>query len=35
MPLQVIPHWFSYMQDWHMENPHRHCQQNMAWAPQQ
>jgi len=35
IPLQVIPHWFSYMQVWQMENPHRQFQQNMNTCPQQ
>lgn len=35
MPLQVRPHWFSYMQDWHMANPHLQVQQNMNSPLQQ
>jgi hypothetical protein len=35
IPLQVIPHWFSYIQVWQMENPHRQFQQNMKVCPQQ
>jgi len=29
IPLQVIPHIFSYMHFWHRENPHLQFQQNL------
>ncbi|GBC63885.1 hypothetical protein DENIS_4884 [Desulfonema ishimotonii] len=35
MPLQESPQTLSFMQSWHMVNPHRHCQLNAVVLPQQ